>query len=67
MDRNIPSGVYLNNQVDNLLLSYNLTRIINFPTRVQNTSAIAIYNIFIDTSRFECYTVTPVLYGSGRS
>jgi hypothetical protein len=63
MDRNIPSGVYVYNQVDNLLLSYNLTSIINFPTRVQNTSAIAIYNIFIDISKFEGYTVTPVLCG----
>ena len=26
------------NQLDSLLLSYNLTSIINFPTRVQNTS-----------------------------
>jgi len=52
MDNNIPSGVYVLNQVDNLLLSYNLTSIINFPTRVQNTSAVAIYNIFIDISQF---------------
>jgi hypothetical protein len=63
MDRNIPSGVYVYNQVDNLLLSYNLTSIINFPTRVQNTSAVAIYNIFIDISQFESYTATPVLCG----
>jgi len=32
------------NQLDNLLLSYNLTSIINFPTKVQNTSATAINN-----------------------
>jgi hypothetical protein len=63
MDRNIPSGVYGYNQVDNLLLSRNLTSIINFATRVQNTTAIAVYNIFIGMSHFECYTVTPVLYG----
>jgi len=35
------------NQLDNLLLSYNVTNIINFPTRVQNTSATAIDNIFM--------------------
>ena len=63
MDRDIPSGVYVYNHVDNLLLSYNLTSIINFPARVQNTSVIAIYKTFIDTSQFESYVVTPVLYG----
>ncbi len=40
-------------QLDNLLLSYNLYSIIDFPTRVQNTSATAIDNIFIDVSQFE--------------
>lgn len=63
MDRNIPPGVYVHNQLDNLLLSYNVTSIINFPTRVQNTSAVAVYNIFTNISQFESYTVTPVLYG----
>ena len=50
-------------QLDNLLLSYNLYSIINFPTRVQNTSATAIDNIFIDVSQFESYTVTPIING----
>jgi hypothetical protein len=45
------------------LLSYNLICIINFPTRVQNTSSTAIDNIFIDVSQFENYTVTPLLNG----
>jgi hypothetical protein len=45
------------NQLDNLLLSYNLTSIINFPTTVQNTSATAIDNIFIEVSQFESYVV----------
>ena len=35
------------NQMDNLLLSYNLISIINFPTRVQNTSATATDNILL--------------------
>jgi hypothetical protein len=49
------------NQLDNLLLSYYLTSIINFPTRVQNTSATAEDNIFIDISQFESYAVTPTI------
>jgi len=51
------------NKLDNLLLSYNLTTTINFPTRVQNDSATAIDNIFIDVSQFENYTVTPIING----
>jgi len=50
-------------QLDNLLLSYNLTSIINFLTRIQNTSAAAIDNIFIDVSQFEGYTITPIING----
>jgi hypothetical protein len=49
--------------LDNILLSYNLISIINFPTRVQNTSSTAIDNIFIDVSQFESYTVTPITNG----
>jgi len=48
------------NQLDNLLLLYNLTSIINFPTRVQNTSATAVDNIFIYIAQFESYTGTPL-------
>ena len=64
-DRNIN---YLNerenkNQLDNLLLSYNLTSIINFLTRVQNTSATAVDNIFIDVSQLDSYMVTPIING----
>ena len=40
------------NQMDNLLPSCNLTSIINFPVRVQNTSATATDNIFTDTSQY---------------
>jgi hypothetical protein len=47
----------------NILLSYNLISIINFLTRVQNTSSTAIDNIFIDVSQFESYTVTPITNG----
>jgi len=45
------------------LLSYNLISIINFPTRVQNTSATARDNIFIVISQFEGYTIIPLLHG----
>ena len=51
------------NQLDNSLLFYNLTSIIHFPTRVQNTSATATDNIFIDIFQFESYTITPILNG----
>ena len=51
------------NQLDTLLLSYNLTSIINFPTRIKNTSAATIDNIFINVSQFGSCTVTPILNG----
>jgi hypothetical protein len=35
-------------QLDALLLSYNLTATVHFPTRVQNESNMAIDYIFID-------------------
>ena len=44
--------------MDNLLFSYNLSSIINYLTRVQNNSAPAIDNIFVDISQFETYAVT---------
>ena len=51
------------NQLDNLLLSYNLTSNVSFPVRVLNASATAIDNIFIDIFQFESYTVTPIFNG----
>jgi hypothetical protein len=48
------------NQLDNLLLSYNLTNIINFPARVENTSATAVGNVFIDMSQFVSYNITSI-------
>jgi len=44
-------------------LSYNWASIIKFLTRIQNTSATAIYKIFIDVSQFEGYTIAPVING----
>jgi len=46
-------------QINNLLLMYNLTAIVNFPTRMNNTSASAIDNLFMDISLFEDFLVTP--------
>ena len=53
----------IKSKLDSLLLSYNLTSTINFPTRVQNATATAIDNIFIDVSQLESYTVTPIING----
>jgi exonuclease III len=43
-------------QLKNLLLMYDLIGIVNFPTRINNTSASAIDSIFIDISRFEDFS-----------
>ena len=51
------------NQLENLLLSFNITSIISFPTRVQNTSATAIDNIFLDSTRLKEHTVIPISNG----
>ena len=48
-------------QLDNLLLFCNLTSIINFPTRVENTSITAVDNIFIDVFQLESYTATSII------
>jgi hypothetical protein len=43
-------------QLNNLMLVYNLTGIIDFPTRINHTTVSAIDNIFIDISRFEDFS-----------
>jgi hypothetical protein len=50
---NYLTGSERKSQLDTLLLSYNLSGIINFPTKVQNASVTAIDNMFIDTSHME--------------
>ena len=50
-------------RLDALLTTYNLTSIVNFPTRIQNNSATAIDNIFIDTSKMGNYTISPIING----
>jgi exonuclease III len=46
-------NINMKNQLDNLLLSYNLTSVIDFLTKVQNTYATAIDNFFIDISLYQ--------------
>jgi len=41
------------------MLMYNLTGIIDFPTRINQTTVSAIDNIFIDISRFKDFLVLP--------
>jgi hypothetical protein len=48
------------NQLNALLLLYNLSSIVDFPTRIQNKSATIINNIFIDINRMDNYTVKPL-------
>jgi hypothetical protein len=48
------------NQWDALLLSYNLSSTVDFPTRVQNNSATTNNDIFIEINRMNNYTVSPL-------
>ena len=50
-------------QLDAVLLTYNLSAIVHFPTRSQGYSSTAIDNIFIDTYKFINYTVSPLHNG----
>jgi hypothetical protein len=43
-------------QLDNLLLMYDLKSIVNFPTRINNTSASALDNFCIDATRYEDFS-----------
>jgi len=46
--------------LDALLSLFNLSSTVYFPTMLQNTSATAVDNIFIDTSKFPNYLVSPL-------
>jgi hypothetical protein len=50
-------------QLDAVLLTYNLSAIVHFPTRTQGHSSTAIDNIFIDTYKFINYTASPLHNG----
>ena len=49
--------------LDSLLNSYNLTSIVDFPTRIQSKSLSAIDNIFIDYSRKDKHYICPFFNG----
>jgi len=46
-------------QLDNLLLMYNLISIVNFPVRINNTSASALDHFFIDASCYKDFSIIP--------
>ena len=46
-----------------MLLAYNLSAIVHFPTRYQGYSNTAIDNIFIDTYKFINYVASPLHNG----
>jgi exonuclease III len=50
-------------QLDFLMASYNLSSIIEFPTRVSENTSTAIDNIFIDKLKNNEYTVEPMVNG----
>ena len=50
-------------RLDSMLQTYNLTAIVNFPTRLQGVSSTTIDNIFIDNLKFSNYTVFPLFNG----
>src|SRR5215468_935742 len=50
-------------RLEALLKTYNLTSVVNFPTRTQKHSATAIDNIFIDTSKMGDYFICPIVNG----
>ena len=50
-------------QLDAVLLTYNLSPIVHFPTRSQGYSSTAIDNIFIDIHKFTNYTASPLYNG----
>jgi hypothetical protein len=50
-------------QLDAMLLSYNLSATVHFPTRTKNQSSTAIDNIFIDIYKFINYSVSPLYNG----
>ena len=50
-------------QLASLLTTYSLSNTINFATRIQNISNTAIDNIFIDNSRINLPSISPIING----
>ena len=51
------------NNLDNLLLSYNLYSTVSFPSRINNNFITAIDNIFTDKVKYENYSIHPPVNG----
>jgi len=49
--------------LDSLLTSYGLCSTVQFPTRIQNNSHSAIDNIFINTFKFNNFSLYPIING----
>jgi hypothetical protein len=52
---------YKKKQLDSILHSFNLSTIVNFPTRIGLSSLSTIDNVFIDKSYLNKYNITPVI------
>jgi hypothetical protein len=50
-------------QLASLLTMYNLSHTVNFATRAQNESSTAIDNIFVDNSRLQSSSTSPLING----
>jgi len=50
-------------QLDAVLLTYNLSAVVHFPTRFQGYSSTAVDSIFIDTNKFINYFAPPLHNG----
>jgi hypothetical protein len=49
--------------LDSLITSYGLCSTVQFPTRIQNNSHSAIHNIFINTFKFNNFSLYPIING----
>jgi exonuclease III len=50
-------------RLNEILITYNLKSVVNFPTRIYKNSVTTIDNIFIDTTKLSSYSISPVLNG----
>jgi hypothetical protein len=50
-------------QLDTVLLPYNFSAIVHFPTRVQNQSKMAVDHVFVNNHKITNYTVSPIYSG----
>jgi exonuclease III len=50
-------------QLNTLLKTFNLVNVITFPTRIYGHTTSSIDNVFIDTTRFNSFTVSPIYNG----